>query len=74
MPNYIDQLDPTANENLRNAVKYLLRNYMVSSVGELFVATINLAIANGYTNAISDVSIGIDEIRAALKSGDKSYD
>jgi hypothetical protein len=57
MPNYIDQLDPTANENLRNAVNYLLRNYMVSSIGELFVATINLAIANGY-------AVAIDEMRA----------
>jgi hypothetical protein len=60
MPNYIDKLDPTANENLRNSVNYLLRNYMVSSVGELFVATINLAIANGYSNAI-------DEMRAAFE-------
>jgi hypothetical protein len=60
MSNYIDKLDPTANENLRNAVNYLLRNYMVSSVGELFVATINLAIANGY-------SVAIDEMRATFE-------
>jgi hypothetical protein len=60
MPNYIDQLDPTANENLRNAVNYLLRNYMVSSIGELFVATINLAIANGYANAIDEMIERID--------------
>jgi hypothetical protein len=70
MPNYLDKLDPRANEGLRNSVKYLLHDYIVSSASELFVelfvATINLAIANG-------VSIGIDEMRAALKSGDPDY-
>jgi hypothetical protein len=68
MPNHLDKLDPRANEGLRNAVKYLLHDYIiVSSVGELFVATINLAIQNG-------VSVGIDEMCAALKSGDPDYD
>jgi hypothetical protein len=62
MPNYIDKLDPTANENLRNAVNYLLRNYMVSSIGELFVATINLAIANGYANAIAEMRADFERI------------
>jgi hypothetical protein len=62
MPNYIDKLDPTANENLRNAVNYLLRNYMVSSIGELFVATINLAIANGYANAIDEMRASFERI------------
>jgi hypothetical protein len=62
MSNYIDKLDPTANENLRNAVNYLLRNYMVSSIGELFVATINLAIANGYANAIAEMRADFERI------------
>jgi hypothetical protein len=62
MSNYIDKLDPTANENLRDAVNYLLRNYMVSSIGELFVATINLAIANGYANAIAEMRADFERI------------
>jgi hypothetical protein len=62
MPNYIDKLDPTANENLRNAVNYLLRNYMVSSIGELFVETINLAIANGYSVAIAEMRADFERI------------
>jgi hypothetical protein len=63
MPNYIDQLDPRASEDLRNSVKLLLHDYIVSYAGAYLVATINLAIQNG-------VCIGSDEIRAALK-GDK---
>src|SRR4051812_21750754 len=65
--NYIDQLDPRASEGLRNSVEYLLHDYIVSSAGELLVATINLAIQNG-------VCIASDEIRAILNKGDKSND
>lgn len=69
MPDYeaISKLDPRANDQLRRSVNYLLRDYIISSAGELFVACINLAIANG-------VTISIDEMRAALKAGDPDHD
>lgn len=68
MPRFdpISKLDSRAGDNVRHSVEYLLRDYIVSSAGELFVACVNLAIANG-------VSIGIDEMRAALKSGDPDH-
>jgi hypothetical protein len=68
MLNHLDKLDPRANEGLRNAVKYLLDYHIFADcVAELFVATINLAIQNG-------VTLGIDEMCAALKAGDPDYD
>lgn len=64
--NHIAKLDPRANDQLRRSVKYLLHDCIVSSAGELFVACVNLAIANG-------VSIGIDEMRPALHAGDPNH-
>lgn len=63
--NPMTELDPRASDQLKHSVNYLL-HHIVGSCDELMIATFNLAIQEG-------VSLGIDEMRAALKSGDPDH-
>jgi hypothetical protein len=67
MPNYIDELDTRASEDLRHTIQVALDNPAIRRLEkEMVIGCLNLALHEG-------ISIGIDLCRDAFKSGDPDY-